>query len=95
MLYCRSRSRLRLLPPPPGRWGGSTTQAWKPDDMSLDSDCGMILTAETEELGKTCPSPTLSTTNPTWIVPGANPGLCGERPATNDLNHGMALGFVY
>jgi hypothetical protein len=29
---------------------------------------------------KTCPSVTLSTTNPTWIDPGANPGLYGERP---------------
>jgi hypothetical protein len=33
----------------------------------------------------------LSTTNPTWIDPGANPGLRGERPATNDLSHGTAL----
>jgi hypothetical protein len=40
---------------------------------------------------KTCLSATLSTTNPTWIVPGANPGLRGEKPATNDLSHGPAL----
>jgi hypothetical protein len=39
---------------------------------------------------KTCPSATLSATNPTWIDPGPNPGLRGERPATNDLNHGTA-----
>jgi hypothetical protein len=39
---------------------------------------------------KTCPSATLSTTNPTWIDPGANPALRGERPAINDLSHGMA-----
>jgi len=39
---------------------------------------------------KTCPSATLSTTNPTWIDPGANPGLRGERPATNRLSHGTA-----
>jgi hypothetical protein len=39
---------------------------------------------------KTCPSATLSTTNPTWIDPGSNPGLRGERPATNDLSHGTA-----
>jgi hypothetical protein len=37
---------------------------------------------------KTCPSTTLSTTNPTWIDPGANPGLRSEMPATNDLSHG-------
>jgi hypothetical protein len=28
----------------------------------------------------------LSTTNPTWIDPGANPGLRGEMPATDDLS---------
>jgi ribosomal protein S15P/S13E len=39
---------------------------------------------------KTCPRATLSTTNPTWIDPDANPGLRGERPATNDLSHGTA-----
>jgi hypothetical protein len=41
--------------------------------------------------GETCPSVTLSTTNPTWTDPGSNPGLRGERPATNRLSHGMAL----
>ena len=40
--------------------------------------------------GKTCPSATLSATNPTWIEPGSNPGLCGERTATNYLSHGTA-----
>jgi hypothetical protein len=40
--------------------------------------------------GKTCPSVTLSTTNPTWTDPGSNPGLRGERPATNRLSHGTA-----
>jgi hypothetical protein len=39
---------------------------------------------------KTCPSDTFYTTSPTWIDPGANPGLRGERPATNDLSHGTA-----
>jgi hypothetical protein len=27
----------------------------------------------------------------TWTDPGANPGLHGERPTTNRLNHGKAL----
>jgi hypothetical protein len=40
---------------------------------------------------KTCPSATLSTTNPKWIDPGANPVLRGERPLTNDLSHGTAF----
>jgi hypothetical protein len=50
-----------------------------------------ILTGENRRTRrKTCPSATLSTTNPTWIDPGANPGLRGERPATDDLSHGTA-----
>jgi hypothetical protein len=40
---------------------------------------------------KTCPSATLSATNPTWIDPSANPGLRGERPETKGLSHGTAL----
>jgi hypothetical protein len=40
---------------------------------------------------KTCLSATLSTTDPTWINPGSNPGLRGERPANNDLSHGTVL----
>jgi hypothetical protein len=39
--------------------------------------------------GKTCPSATPSTTNPTW-----NPGLRDGRPATNHLSHGTALSTV-
>jgi hypothetical protein len=50
-----------------------------------------ILTGENRRARrKTCPSATLSTTNPTWIDPGAKPGLRVERPATNDLGHGTA-----
>jgi hypothetical protein len=41
--------------------------------------------------GKTCPSATLSTTTPTRTDSGLNPGLRGERPATNRLSHGTAL----
>jgi hypothetical protein len=55
--------------------------------MSLESDGGMILTVENRRTRrKTCPSATLSTTNPTWI----DPGLHCERPATNDLSRGTA-----
>jgi hypothetical protein len=39
---------------------------------------------------KTCPSVTLSTTNPTYTNSGANPGLRGGKPAANRLNHGTA-----
>jgi hypothetical protein len=41
---------------------------------------------------KNLPSATLFTTNPTWIDPGQNPGLRGERPATNDLSH---VNYIY
>jgi hypothetical protein len=44
--------------------------------MSMDSHGGMILT---EEMKKTCPNATLSTTNLSWT----DTGPCGERPATN------------
>jgi hypothetical protein len=50
----------------------------------------MISAGETEVLGENLPSATLSTTNPTWIDPGANPGLRDERPVTNRLSHGTA-----
>jgi hypothetical protein len=51
----------------------------------------MILRGENRRTRrKTCPSATLSTTKPTWIDPGANPGLRVERPATNDLSHDTA-----
>jgi hypothetical protein len=36
----------------------------------------------------------LSTTDPTWIDLGTNPGFCGERPATNCLNRGTANFWV-
>jgi hypothetical protein len=59
--------------------------------MSLENDSGMILTGKNRRTRrKACPSATLFTTNPTWIDPGANPGLRSERPATNDLSHGTA-----
>jgi hypothetical protein len=53
------------------------------------SSGGMILTGENRRSRrKTCPSATLSTTNPTWTVLGTNPGL---NPATNSLWYGSAL----
>jgi hypothetical protein len=45
--------------------------------------------------GRTCPSATLSTINPTWIDPGSNPCLRGDRPATNRLSHGTASLLSY
>jgi hypothetical protein len=52
---------------------------------------GMILTGKNRRTRrKTCASANLSITNLTWIDKGTNPGLCGERPATNRLSHGTA-----
>jgi hypothetical protein len=46
---------------------------------------------KTEVLGdKTCPSATLSTTNPTWTDSGSKPGLRGDRPVTISLSRGTA-----
>jgi hypothetical protein len=59
----------------------------------MESDGGMILTGKNRRTWrKTCPSVTFSATNPTYIYPGTNPGLHGERPATNRLSHGTAMG---
>jgi hypothetical protein len=52
----------------------------------------MELTGENRSPGgKTCPSATLSTSNPTWTDPGSNPGLRGEKPATNRLSRGTTI----
>jgi hypothetical protein len=40
---------------------------------------------------KTCPSSTLSTTNPTWPDMGSNPGRRAGKPATNRLNYGTVV----
>jgi hypothetical protein len=40
---------------------------------------------------KTCPSTTLSTTDPTSSELGSNPGRRGEKPATNRLSYGAAF----
>jgi hypothetical protein len=54
----------------------------------------MKLTGENRSTGgETCPSVTLSTTNPTWTDPGSNTGLRGGRPAANRLSNGTATNF--
>jgi hypothetical protein len=56
----------------------------------------MKLTGENRRTrGKTCPSATLSTTNPTWSDPGSNLGLRDGRPAANRLSYGTALVKYY
>jgi hypothetical protein len=43
---------------------------------------------------KTCPTATLSTTNPTRPDLGSNPGRRGGKPATNRLSYGTALSYT-
>jgi hypothetical protein len=51
----------------------------------------MILTGENGRTWReTCPSASLSTTNPTWTDMSANPGRHREMPVTNHLSHDMA-----
>jgi hypothetical protein len=51
----------------------------------------MKLTGENRSTrGKTRPSATLSIINPTWT----DPGLRGERPATNRLSHGTGPSII-
>jgi hypothetical protein len=40
---------------------------------------------------KSCPSATLSTTNPKWPDLGSNPGHRGGKPAINRLSYGTAI----
>jgi hypothetical protein len=56
-----------------------------------DDDCGAI---GGMQIGKTCPSVTLSTTNPTWPDPGSNPDRRGGKSATNCLIYGRATPFT-
>jgi hypothetical protein len=44
---------------------------------------------------KTCPSATLSTTNPKWPDLGSNSGRRGGKPATNRLSYGTAQLTVF
>jgi hypothetical protein len=54
------------------------------------SSGGIILTGENRRTRRrTCPSATLCTTNSTWTVLSANPGLRGEKPATNRLSYAI------
>jgi hypothetical protein len=56
----------------------------------------MKLTGENRRTrGETCPSATLSTTNPTSTDLGSNPDLRGGRPAANRLSHGTAKIILY
>jgi hypothetical protein len=59
--------------------------------VSMENPGGMILAGQDRRSRrKTCPSITLSTTNPAWTDSGANYSLRDERLATNCMRHGTA-----
>jgi hypothetical protein len=68
-----------IVPAPDDRWGWLWSNWWNKDWQG-----------KPKYSEKTCPSVTLSTTNPTWLDPGSNPGCRGGKPATNRLSYGVA-----
>jgi hypothetical protein len=67
------RPLLAYCTAPDDRWGWLWSNWWNEDWQG-----------EPQYSEKTCPSATLSTTNPTWPDPGANPG---RRGGTNRLSY--------
>jgi hypothetical protein len=62
-----------------------------------DGDCGEIggmKIGRGKYSEKTCSSAILSTTNPTWLDPGLNPGCRGGKSATNRLSYGAATHYT-
>jgi hypothetical protein len=68
-----------IVPAPGDRWWWLWSNWWNEDWQ------GKLKYSE-----KTCPSATLSTTNPTRPEPGSNPGRRGGKPATNRVSYGEA-----
>jgi hypothetical protein len=68
-----------------------TSPGWR---MSMEHLVEWELAGETEVLGKTCSSATLSTTNPTRPDLESNPGRRGGKPATTRLSYGTALWYI-
>jgi hypothetical protein len=72
-----------IVPAPDDRWGWLWSNWWYEDWQG-----------KPKYSEKTCPSATLSTTNPTRPDPGSNPGRRSGKPATNRLSYGAALKFT-
>jgi hypothetical protein len=80
------------------------TQGWSGrcgvEKNLFDGDCGEI---DGMKIGggyrstrrKPASAPLFSTTNPTWLDPGLNPGRLGGKPATNRLGYGAAWTIRY
>jgi hypothetical protein len=76
-LYCGHFCPIVLAPD--DRWGWLWSNWWNEDWQG-----------KPKYSEKTCPSATLSTTNPTWPDLGSNPDRRGGKPATNRLSYGAA-----
>jgi hypothetical protein len=72
-----------IVPAPDNKWGWFWRNWWNEDWQG-----------KPKYSKKTCPSATLSTTNPTSLDPGLNPGRRGGKPATNRLTYGAAPGAL-
>jgi hypothetical protein len=75
---------------------GTSATSWPvvptPDDTWVWSTWWNDNWQETPKYSEeTCPSTTLSTTNPTWLDLGSNPGRHSRKPATNRLSCGTAI----
>jgi hypothetical protein len=68
-----------IVPAPDDRWVWLWSNWWNEDWQG-----------KPKYSEKTCPSATLSTTNPTWPDPGSYPGRRDGKPATNGLGYGAA-----
>jgi hypothetical protein len=68
-----------IVPAPDDRWGWLWSNWWNENWQG-----------KPKYSEKTCPSATLSATNPTLPYPGSNPGRRGGKPATNRLSYGAA-----
>jgi hypothetical protein len=75
------RPLLAYCTAPNDRWGWVWSNWWNEDSQG-----------KPKYSEKTYCSATLSTTNPTWPDPCANPGRRGGKPATNRLSYGAASG---
>jgi hypothetical protein len=63
--------------------------------MNMENHGEIILKVENRTTQrKTCPSVSLSTTDPLWTYQGENSGLLSERSATNRLGHETVLTFL-
>jgi hypothetical protein len=69
-----------IVPSPDDRWGWLWRNWWNEDWQR-----------KPKYSENTCPSATLSTTNPTCLNPDMNPGRHGGKPATNRLSYCAAL----